>query len=664
MFIGADYYPEHWPRDRWETDAQLMEAAHFNIVRLAEFSWIKMEPHEGEYDFCWLDEAIELLGRHGIRSIVCTPTATMPKWLYDKYPDTVAISRDGQREHFGNRQINCFSSGTYRLLSQKITLAMARHYADNPNVVGWQLDNEFGGPICFCTTCEHAFQDWLRKKYATIENVNEQYGTIFWSQSYHEFSEIQLPRHLSSNPSLDLDFKRFHSENVVSFASEQADIIRTVCPGHFVTHNMMGFAVNINYYDLGKLLDFASFDYYYNYGERSWNDHIEDCISGSAGLDFTRGIKQKNFWIMENSAGSTGWEQYGRNLRPGEIRRMTYQNVAHGADGQLWFRWRTSRYGTEQYWHGLLGHDGVPARRYREAGATAGELHQLFKEIEGSVVRSDVGIVMDYDDRWAFLLQKNSPQFDYCRQANRVRREFTRHGINVDYLRPEDDLARYTCIVLLTKYIVSGEYAQKINDYVAGGGILLASFRCGVKDEVNVPYALTLPGLLRDVTGVRVEEYESIPKNESYRIKFGDHQYGGSILADWAIAEHAEVLATYDEECLEAYAALTVNRYGSGTAYYLATVPDDGMLAELVGRIIESAGIPEYGLLPHGIEIFTRSRLDTRYVFVINHSALGRQVPTGITDQFNPVNLVNGKSVDGLLDLPAGEVAVLKVCQL
>lgn len=655
MFIGADYYPEHWPRERWETDAKLMEAANFNIVRLAEFAWIKMEPHEGEYDFSWLDEAIDLLGSHGVKSIVCTPTATMPKWLFDKYPEVVAINREGHREVFGNRQINCFSSGTYRLMSQKITTAMARHFAGNPNVVGWQLDNEFWGPYCYCNTCERTFQNWLRKKYGTIENVNEQYGTIFWGQCYRDFSEIHLPRHKSSNPSLDLDYKRFHSENVVSFAQEQTRIIRDTCPGHFVTHNMMGFAVNIDYYDLGKQLDFVAYDYYYNYGESNWETHVEGCISSGAGLDFTRGIKQQNFWIMENSAGATGWEMYGRNLRPGEIRRMTFQNVAHGADGQVWFRWRTARHGTEQYWHGLLGHDGVAARRYNEAGAVAGELKKLFNEIEGSVVRSDVGLVMDYDDRWAFLLQKNSPEFDYCRNANRIRTAFVKHGVNVDYLRPEDDLKGYKCIILPTKYILTEAYAEKIKAYVAEGGVLLTTFRSGVKDEVNVPHELVLPGLLREVTGVRVEEYETIPKDHPYTVKFKDETFQATVLADWAIAEQAQILATYNEESLEQYAALTVNPYGAGSAYYMATVIDDKLLAKLVTTLIEKTGIVEYGLLPHGLEVCTRSDDKARYVFVINHGSADQHLP------IKGMDLISGRTVDGQLNLAAGDVAVVKV---
>ena len=365
MYIGADYYPEHWPAARWKEDAKWMREAKFNVVRLAEFAWVFLEPEEGRFEFGWLDEALATLGREGISAILGTPTAVMPAWVARKYPETLAMQRDGTRATWGVRKNNCFTSGAYRLLSERITRAMAEHYAKTPNVIGWQTDNEFGGPVCTCETCRGEFQDWLRAKYQTLDELNRAWGTHFWGHRYGTWGEIQVAMDGGSfNPSLCLDWNRFVSWLNVRFQRDQVRILRKVCPTHFITHNFMGFAPDINYFDLAEDLDHVSWDNYPVWGKP------DIPYDASAMADLMRGLKRKNFWIMEQTAGPGGWGSFGRNPRPGEIRKVAYQQLAHGADGQLWFRWRTCTAGREQYWHGLLGHDGKGLRRYKEAAQT------------------------------------------------------------------------------------------------------------------------------------------------------------------------------------------------------------------------------------------------------------------------------------------------------
>ena len=651
MYIGADYYPEHWPEERWEYDARLMREAGFTITRLAEFSWVKMEPREGEYDFDWLDRAIAVLGENGVKTILCTPTAAMPKWLYDKYPDCVAIERTGEKNPFGNRQANCFSSGSYRLMSEKITKAMAEHYKDNPNVAGWQLDNEFWGPYCFCPTCENAFREFLRKKYDTIEQLNETYGMIFWGQCYNNWGQTHMPRQKSSNPSLDLDYKRFHSDHIIAFAKAQTDILRAANPDWFVTHNMMNFAESVDNYKLGELLDVAGNDYYYNFFG-SWDSRLGEIRSGAASLDFIRSVKRKNFWIIENSAGACGWEKFGRNLRPGELRRMTWHNVAHGAQAQIWFRFRTSRYGTEQYWHGLLGHDGVPLRRYREAAETAAELQRTENAIGDAVTVAQVAVMHDYEDRWAYSLQRISDEFNPVQTACMYHEAFAAHGVNVDFVSPQDSFDGYKVLVLAAKYIVTGDLAERVEEFVAAGGVLIATYRSGVKDENNIPHEMTLPGLLRDVIGVRVEEYEAVEKDFPYEIVMGDRILAGTVLADWVIPETARALAMYKHGQLAEYAALTENSFGKGRAYYVGTQCRE-LVNELAGKLITECGMPEFGLLPDGVEICTRETDNTEIVFILNHS------DNNFTAEISGENLLTEKKLNTAV-VDANDVLVIK----
>ena len=465
MYIGADYYPEHVAPDQWEKDASLMERAGFNVTRLAEFAWVFMEPADGTFDFAWLEKAVETLGRHGLKVILGTPTAAMPAWLAKKHPDCLAMDRDGRRVTWGVRRNNCPSSATYRRFSARITQAMAKRFAASAPVIGWQTDNELGGPVCYCDSCRGSFHAWLATRYGTLDEVNRSWGTHFWGHRYGAWDEIPLPDDIAShNPGLCLDWHRHHSWLTTRFQSEQVRAIRQACTGHFVTHNFMGLYAELDYPDLARALDFVSWDNYPVW--RSPGVRYD----AAAAADVMRGLKRKNFWVMEQTAGAPGWGIMGRNPRPGEIRQVAFQQMAHGADSQLLFCWRTQTAGREQYWHGLLGHDGNPGRRYEEAAATAREMHRLAADLEGTSVRSPVAVVYDYESTWAFQIQpaytpaeggELAGARNYQDAIRRYYGALFRAGVNVDMIRPTDDLSGYKAVFAPHLYILGDEAAKK-----------------------------------------------------------------------------------------------------------------------------------------------------------------------------------------------------------
>jgi beta-galactosidase len=664
MLIGVDYYPEHWPKERWETDLKLMKEAGFNVVRLAEFAWVLMEPSEGQFDFGWLDEFLTLANQYGIKAILGTPTAVMPAWVARKYPETLATMDNGQQIVWGARKNNCFSDGTYRLLSERITRAMAEHFKNTPNVIGWQTDNEFADPICYCDRCRNTFQDWLREKYGSIDVLNKSWGNHFWGQIVQTWGEIQIPDceskggtwSPSGNPSACYDWQQFHSWLNVRFQHDQVKIIREVCPAnHFITHNMMGFHPEISYYDLGKDLDFAAWDNYVVWG----GPQIP--YDAAMAADLMRGVKQKNFLIMEQTAGPGGWGAFYRNPRPGEIREIAYQQLAHGADGQIWFRWRTCTAGREQYWHGLLGHDGKPLRRYNEAKQVASEYRKLEPSLRGTTLKPDVAIIYDYNSIWSL---NGQPGYD----GNNVRSVIARYynalfrtGVNADLISPETDLTNYKLVLAPDLILLPDEMAEKLNNYVKNGGVLLTDCRTGVKDETNLAHERTLPGLLSPMLGIEIEEYEAITPDFSYKIMSQDlftDIYTAINYSDWITPKGAEVKAGYDEWHLLSMAAVTRNVFGKGKGWYVGTIArEEKFYDELMSAVIKDAGIEPYKGLPVGVEASYRTGNNKKLLFLINHNEEPKNVPvpSGKTE------LITGKKTQGTLELGIFGVAVIEL---
>ena len=390
MRIGADYYPEHWEKSRWKIDFKLMNKANIEVVRIGEFAWSLYEPQEGEFHFEWMDEALEELEKYNIKVVLCTPSATPPKWMVDKYPEILQEDVHGYVKGFGTRKHYCFNSSVYREKCHILNRKIAERYGKHPVVEGWQVDNELGWANttrCYCSECQEKFRKWLENKYGTIDNLNKKYGTVVWSQIYNSFDEINIPKAgtcydscpdtQGQNPGLLLDYYRFSSDSVVDFTRETCKDIRAYSK-YPITTNMLDAAVNsgtgIDYFKLSEELDFASWD---NYIEFQWGIAEDATVSRDHAL--IRSYKKQPFWVMEQQAGACGWSKMGPAPTPGKLRLWTYSAVANGADTVVYFRWRSALFGLEEYWNGIIGHDGKPGRRYQEIAGIGREMKELNK---------------------------------------------------------------------------------------------------------------------------------------------------------------------------------------------------------------------------------------------------------------------------------------------
>ncbi|MGD2155419.1 MAG: beta-galactosidase [Anaerolineales bacterium] len=661
FYFGVDYYPEHWPEERWEEDARLMAEANFNVVRLAEFAWSKLEPEEGKFDFDWLDRAISILLSRDIKVVLGTPTASPPPWVMAKGEDLYLVGHDGHRLTYGNRREYCPNNSIYREHARRIVDKMADHYVGHSGVIGWQIDNEFGSR-CYCDICKGKFQQWLISRFHTLDELNEKWGTVFWSHTYNQWSEIPVPISTgnSPNPSLALDYYRFMTDSYLSFQKEQVDILRQKCADHFITHNLMGFKYDqLDYFKMNADLDFVSWDIYWR---TQWNMFNElDPSYAALGHDTMRGLKKKNFWVMEQQSGAGGWEFVAVPPKPGELRLWAYQSIAHGADGIVFFRWRTSRFGTEQYWHGVLDHHGAPGRRYAEIKKMGAEINKIGDQIQGAIVKSEVAMLLSYDSRFAFQIQPHNPRFDYPSHFQDIYRAFYYQNVSVDVVAPTSDLSEYKIVLAPALHIVSDEVADNLEGYVKGGGRLVLTPRSGVKDTQNVIVDKVLPGLLADLCGIEIEEYVSMPIDMDGEIiftcpEFNKELFRADTWCDVLKPKGARVIALYQHDYLRGKPAITLNEYGNGSVVYMGTIGGSDLYSTVGEWLIGIAGVKPYLTSSVGVEIAERWQDGKKLIFLMNYADEEKEIE--LENRYT--NLLDGSSLlEGRITIVPKDVLIL-----
>jgi len=640
MIYGVDYYPEHWNREEWENQAKLMRECGFNTARIGEFAWKVFEKNEGEFNFSLFDDAIKVLSAENIKIILGTPTAAPPKWLRNKY-DILQQDKYGRKKEWGSRRECCANSPDYITKSKIITEEMVKHYRDNPNVIAWQIDNEFGchgSTLCYCDHCRKAFSLWLKERYSSIDDLNKKWGSVFWSLDYDSFDDMILPAYnscesvhgdvWSHNPSLDLEFRRFSSDSWVRYQKIQIDIIKkyTNLP---ITHNFMGHFSDIDYYNLSKDLDFVSWD---NYPDTQWGGTEYQYVSMAH--ENMRGVKDKNFIVMEEQSGPAGWDSVGTTPRPGQLRLWVYQAIAHGAEGIVYFRFRTALFGMEQYWYGVLDHDGIPRRRYYELQKTGLELKKLESYIIEAKNKYDVLLVKSYDNAWGHRIKRHTAGYDYIKHLYSFYK--ANADLNINCAVSNGNFDRYKIVYMPAYNIISDEEAADIKKYVKNGGTLVLTFRSGTRDTYNNIRPIALPGVFSEIAGIEVEEFDALRSG----VKIcGEINGVANLWCDIIKPVTAKTLCAYDGEYYKGKAAITVNEYGNGTVYYVGCDLDDDAMKKLTALIAEKAGVDTV-CAPAGVEIVRRQG----YLILLNHNEGEVSVP------IRGVSLISGLEFDGRLE--------------
>lgn len=673
VLFGVDYYPDQTPERLWEEDAAQMAAAGITNVRMAEFAWALMEPRENTYQFEWLLRSIGILNGHGIAVILGTPTAAPPPWLSQKYPEILMVDEHGMTLSPGTRRFTCPTNATYRELATNIATKMAEAVGHAAGVVGWQIDNELtlgSSARCYCRFCRAGFQEWLRGRYGTLDQLNEKWGTVFWSNTYTDFSQIPvpLPSGAPANPGFALDYNRYQTAANVGFLEMQLAVLRRICPGQFITtNNVGGLADNIDMRELYRHLDFAAYDNYPGFfalflgsqggGAGTGPESIAPAIA--FGHDFMRSVKDgAPFLVMEEQSGKAGQPTFSPQPEPGQLRLWTYQAVAHGAMGVNYFRWDTATFGAEEYWHGLLRHDRSHSPGFDEIVTTIRELKAFGPALQAPYA-AGIALCYDSDADWALGFQPGQPEVKYTNELLAWYGCLGASQAGVDLVNAKGDLGRYGVVCAPTMYIVSAEQAERIRGFVRGGGTFIAGFRLGVKDEFSRIVQVPLPGLLRDVMGCEVSDYEPM-YGTKHGVEFTGLLAGPkaecSMWADILKPSSAETLATYADGRYAGQAAVTVNRFGKGRAAYVGCHLEAGDLGRVLLALLGSAGIRAKHEAPAGVEIASRQSAQRRWTYVLNHTGKAQRVQMSGTFREYP----GGAAVGASLELPAYGVKVLE----
>jgi beta-galactosidase len=657
ILYGGDYYPDQWPEDVWEEDVRLMREAGVNLVSLAIFAWSRLEPAEGRYDFEWLDRVMDLLHAGGIAVNLATATASPPPWLSHAHPEMLPVLADGVRLSPGARQHYCPSSPVYRSAAKRLVDAMARRYAQHPALAMWHVGNEYGCHVaaCYCDVSAEAFRSWLRQRYDSIEDLNRAWGTDFWSQRYSDWKEVLPPRRTPTwpNPGQQLDFSRFSSDELLACYELERAVLKELSPDMPVTTNFMRFFKPLDYWKWARSEDVVSDDVY-----QDPTDPEAGMRAAMAG-DLMRSLGRGRPWVlMEQSSGRVNWRDLNVAKAPGQMRLWSYQAVARGADGVMFFQWRQSRAGAEKFHSAMVPHGPVSSSPiWREVKQLGQELRGL-DGVCGTRVRATVAILLDWESWWALELPaKPSNRLRQLDQLDDYYRPLFASNIVADFAHPQDDLSGYKLVLVPNLYLVSDEAAVNLTSFVKDGGTLVMSFFSGIVDQFDQIRLGGYPGPFAELLGIRIADWLPLADGDERAISFADRTQGRADLWSELIEPAgAEVLATFSGSRLDGRPAVTRHRFGAGTATYVGTRLDQPAMERLLRFAWTEAGAKPAIEAPAGVSAVRRFGPRSSILFLLNQ----RDVDVDVPILEAGVNLVDGSAVHaGLFRLRPYGAAVI-----
>ena len=636
---GGDYNPEQWATSIWEEDMRLMPQANVNIVTLPVFGWVTLQPDEETFTFEWLDDILARLEKSGVSVCLATATASVPAWLDAQYPDVLVVNEHGVRQRHGNRHTFCPNSPNFRRLSTGLARRIAERYKDYPGLLLWHVSNEYG-TYCYCHQCAAAFREYLQAQYGSLDELNRRWNTSFWGHTYTAWSQVE-PASANGEravQALRLDYHRFQSDSLLNCYKAEAAILREITPNIPITTNLMGTFYPLNYRRWAAEMDIVSWDNYPGPDDPPAHIAFTHAVM--------RGLKEgMPFLLMEQSPSQQNWQRYNALKQPGALRVQSFQAMAHGADSVMYFQWRRSRGGIEKLHGAIVEHSGSPERRvFREVAALGADLKRLGTHTIGGRVPARVAVLFDWENWWALSFSSGpSGDLDYRRLCRDVYAALHQLGIQADVVAPDADLSKYEVIIAPLLTLLRTEIAERLERHVSAGATFITTFFSGLVDETDRVHEGGAPGPLSPLLGLTVEETDALPPQKKNGLQFlnflksfsdltPETTYTTHLLCDRLILDTAKPLAVYADDFYAGEPAVTVNEFGAGRAYYLASCPCETGLTLLLQAICAEKGITsplaEGAIPPEGVEVTVRISPEGKsLLYLLNH----RPTPASVT---------------------------------
>ena len=628
VLYGGDYNPEQWPEEVWKEDMRMMKKAHINIVTLNVFSWAALQSDETTYNFQKLDKIMKLVRENGLKVCMATSTAAHPAWMAKRYPDILRTEFNGMKRKFGGRHNSCPNSPTYRLYAKRLAGELAKRYKGYDNIVAWHAANEFGGE-CYCENCEKAFRKWLQRKYCTLKELNRSFYSSFWGHTFYDWDEIVLPNMLSEHfetestmfQGISLDYRRFNSDSMLECFLIEYDVIQKEMPGIPITTNLMGFYKSLDYHKWADNMDFVSWD--------SYPAPSDSPAAAAMNHDLMRGIKEQNsFVLMEQTPSVTNWQPYNKLKRPGEMRLLSYQAAAHGADAIQFFQIRRGIGACEKYHGAVIDHAGRDDTRvFLEVEHLGKELKKLGDTFLEGRTPSQTAILFDWDNWWA--VEYSAGPSIHMKYLDAVKDYYTAafdQNVPVDIISTEDELSSYKVVIAPLLYMTKTGYDKIIRSFVERGGTFITTYFSGIVDEHDLVIDGGYPGKLRDILGIWVEENDALPESESNSFAYEGIIYPAEILCDLMHLEGAESISVYQEDFYKKTPVITRNSFGKGSAYYVGTKSNAEFYHRFLKNIFSENNVFPVMGTPKGVEASVRQNKNSSTLFLLNHNNVNAQV--------------------------------------
>jgi beta-galactosidase len=667
VLYGAAYYNEYMPYERLQTDVTLMKQAGLSVVRMGESTWSLWEPEDGHFEYAWMDRVVDAMGKAGIKVIMGTPTYSIPTWMYHEHPEILARPLGGGETSYGMRQNVDTSNPAFRFYAQRVITNIVMHYRDNPNVIGWQIDNETDANGASNHDVFVGFVNHLKQKFGTTDNLNKAWFLNYWGEDVNGWENMPTPDRATST-AYKLEWSRWQQMEATDYLQWQAGLVRQFRGANqFVTQDFAGaMHKEVNEYEIAKALDIAATNPYHG-----TQDHMDGQRQAEVG-DYIRSLKHSNYLVTETNAQTTDWTSaFQYPPYDGQVRLDVYTHLSSGANMVEYWHWHSIHSGQETYWKGVLSHDLEPNRAYAEVSRTAHELQRVGPELVNLHITNQVAILWSVDSANAISFMpftqqgpqwsNSAPRADYSSLVDQFHRVLYKQNVGVDFLFPEDpDFSRYKVVIIPALYIADDALLQKISDYVKGGGHVVMTFKSGFANENSAVRWVRAPGPLREAAGFSYQEFSNLEKPLALK---GDPFHAGednrvSYWAEFLMPEHAQPLAYYDHPFFGRWPAITRNNFGKGTLTYEGTYLSDTLQKDVLSQVLKGSGLfgPDQQLPPavREKEGVNNAGKEIRYylnyssepvTFTYSHSPgsdllTGRNISRGGSVSLNPWDLV------------------------